>query len=180
VGPAQRRAIASLDEVIEHFRAAGFGEVRRVGPFEARLAPSRHGLPIRLRIARDGRVFGGTYALELSTAEPVLPRTRGVSARGRGIVRLQGIAFRPRRGDKAGRRLADRLATDRPLSDRLSRVHFERIRIEPDGRATIRHLGGSVVWVLFPPLVKAIPLVPEQVAATLAALDAFADAGAGL
>jgi hypothetical protein len=37
-------------------------------------------------------------------------------------------------------------------------------------------MGGSVVWVLFPPLVRQIPLIPEQVEATLAALDAFAAA----
>jgi hypothetical protein len=56
-------------------------------------------------------------------------------------------------------------------------VHFERIRVEPDGRPVIRHFGGSVVWVLFPPLVKRVPFVPEQVEATLAALGAFAAAG---
>ena len=49
--------------------------------------------------------------------------------------------------------------------------------MEPDGRPVIRHLGGSVVWVLFPPLVKRVPLVPEQIEATLAALEAFAVAG---
>ena len=51
--------------------------------------------------------------------------------------------------------------------------------MEPDGRPVIRHLGGSVVWVLFPPLVKRVPLVPEQVNATLAALEAFAPPAAG-
>jgi hypothetical protein len=34
-----------------------------------------------------------------------------------------------------------------------------------------------VVWVLFPPLIRRIPLVPEQVSATLAAIEAFAAAG---
>jgi hypothetical protein len=38
-------------------------------------------------------------------------------------------------------------------------------------------MGGSVVWVLFPPLVKRVPLVDEQVEATLAALEGFAVAG---
>jgi hypothetical protein len=38
-------------------------------------------------------------------------------------------------------------------------------------------MGGSVVWVLFPPFVRAVPLVPEQAEATVAALDAFAEAG---
>jgi hypothetical protein len=66
---------------------------------------------------------------------------------------------------------------DRRLVDLLSKVHFERIRVEPDGRATIRHMGGSVVWVLFPPLIKPIPFIPEQAAASLRALEAFAAAG---
>jgi hypothetical protein len=57
------------------------------------------------------------------------------------------------------------------------RVHFEAIRIEPDGRAVIRHMGGSVVWMLFPPLVRPVPLVDEQARATLEALDAFARVG---
>jgi len=38
-------------------------------------------------------------------------------------------------------------------------------------------MGGSVVWILFPPLVRTIPLVDEQARATLRALDAFARAG---
>jgi len=96
--------------------------------------------------------------------------------RGRGLVRMQGVAFRPRRGDDAGRRLAERLRADRDLAEHLAAVHFERIRIEPDGRAVIRHMGGSLVWMLFPPLVKAIPLVPEQVRATIAAMESFVEA----
>ena len=64
------------------------------------------------------------------------------------------------------------LATFR-LADRLSAVHFEAIRVEPDGRPVIRHLGGSVVWILFPPLVRRIPFVDEQARATVEALRAF-------
>jgi hypothetical protein len=90
---------------------------------------------------------------------------------------MQGIAFRPRRGDEAGRRLAERLAADRRLAEQLGKVHFEAIRVEPDGRPVIRHLGGSLVWILFPPLIKGIPLVAEQVRATIEALEAFAAAG---
>jgi Protein of unknown function (DUF3156) len=89
---------------------------------------------------------------------------------------MQGVRFRARRGDEAGRRLADRLTTNPALGEALGRVDFERIRVEPDGRPVIRHLGGSVVWVLFPPLVRRIPLVAKQVEATLAALDAFSAA----
>jgi hypothetical protein len=131
-------------------------------------------------MVKEGRVFGGTYGLELATAEPVLPQTGGLSARGRGLVRLRSVAFRARLRDDAGRRLARRLESDGRLVSNLTRVHFERIRIEPGGRATIRHMGGSVVWVLFPPLVKQIPFVPEQAAASLQAIEAFAAAGDGM
>lgn len=124
-----------------------------------------------------GRIFGGTYGLELSTADPVLPRTRGLSARGKGVVRMHGVAFRAHRGDEAGRRLAERLEADARLTGRLEQVHFERLRVEPDGRPVIRHMGGSVVWVLFPPLVRRIPLVDEQLRASVVALEAFAALG---
>jgi hypothetical protein len=132
---------------------------------------------VRLRLTRDGRIVGGNYGLELSTEEPVLPPTRGLSARGKGLVKMQGVRFRAKRGDGAGAQLAERLGSDARLAELLGRVHFERIRVEPDGRPVIRHFGGSVVWVLFPPLVKRVPFVPDQVEATLAALGAFAAAG---
>jgi hypothetical protein len=128
---------------------------------------------VRLQLTRDGRIFGGNYGLELSTEEPVLPPTRGLSARGKGVVKMQGVKFRAKRGDAAGERLAERLGSDARLAQLLGRVHFERIRVDPDGRPVIRHLGGSVVWILFPPLVRRVPLVPEQIDATLAALEAF-------
>jgi hypothetical protein len=40
----------------------------------------------------------------------------------------------------------------------------------------MRRAGGSVVWVLVPPLVRAAPLVDEQAAAVAAAMRAFATA----
>jgi hypothetical protein len=86
---------------------------------------------------------------------------------------MQGVRFRAKRGDEAGGRLAQELTSNEALGEQLSRVHFERVRVDPDGRPVIRHLGGSVVWVLFPPVVRRIPLVPEQVEATIAALEAF-------
>jgi hypothetical protein len=144
-----------------------------LSPLEALLRSPSGGVPLRLEVMRDGRIFGGNYGLELSTAEPVLPPTRGLSARGKGVVKMQGVKFRAKRGDEIGRRLAEQLGSDTQLAGRLAKVHFERIRVEPDGRPVIRHLGGSVVWVLFPPLVKRVPLVPEQVEATLAALEGF-------
>jgi hypothetical protein len=143
-GPASRRATRIFDENLELFRRAGYSDVRRVGPLAASVtAPGKRAL--RLAMVQEGKVFGGTYALELSTAEPVLPPTRGLSARGRGLVRQHGIAFRAHRGDEPGRRLAERLGRESRLVERLERVHFERLRIEPDGRPVIRHMGGSLV-----------------------------------
>ncbi len=173
-GPAFRRAVLALDDAIEGLDRAGYSEVERVGDLEARVSSPAGGLPLRLRVTRDGRIFGGNYGLELSTAKPVLPPTRGLSARGKGVVKMQGVKFKAKRGDDAGARLAERLASDARLAELLGHVHFERIRVEPDGRPVIRHLGGSVVWMLFPPLVKRVPLVDEQVDATVAALEAFA------
>jgi hypothetical protein len=176
-GPARQRAVTSLDDVIERLGREGYDQVERTNPFSARLTSSAGKRALRLHMSREGKVFGGNYALELSTDEPVLPATRGLSARGKGVVQMRGVAFRARRGDEAGGRVAAQLASDTRLAESLGRVHFERIRVEPDGRPVIRHLGGSVVWILFPPIVKPIPFIPEQARATLAALDAFAKAG---
>jgi hypothetical protein len=176
-GPAYQRAIQSLDDAIEQLGRAGYDRVERTSPLSARLRSSAGKRALRLDMSREGKVFGGNYALELSTADPVLPATRGLTARGKGVVQMRGVAFRARRGDEGGRRVAAQLGEDAPLAETLGRVHFERIRVEPDGRPVIRHLGGSVVWMIFPPLVKRIPFVPEQVEATLTAFDAFAEAG---
>jgi Protein of unknown function (DUF3156) len=176
-GPAYQRAILSLDDAIEQLGRAGYDRVERTGPLGARLRSSAGKRGLRLEMSREGKVFGGNYALELSTAEAVLPATRGLTVRGKGVVQMRGVAFRARRGDEAGALVATRLGTDAQLAETIGRVHFERIRVEPDGRPVIRHLGGSVVWMLFPPLVKRIPFVPEQAEATLAALDALAEAG---
>lgn len=152
---------------------AGYTQVDRISPLLARLQSPDGRPPVRLQVTRDGRIFGGNYGLELSTEEPVLPATRGLSARGKGVVKMQGVRFHPKRGDFAGAQLAERLSSDARLGELIGRVHFERIRVEPDGRPVIRHMGGSVVWILFPPLVKRVPLVPEQIDATLAALEGF-------
>jgi Protein of unknown function (DUF3156) len=165
--------VLSLDDAIESLGRVGYTEVERASELDARVTSPAGGLPVRLRLTRDGRIFGGNYGLEVSTADPVLPPTRGLSARGKGVVRMQGVRFRAKRGDAAGARLAEQLGSDAGLAELLSRVHFERIRVEPDGRPVVRHLGGSVVWMLFPPLVKRVPLVDEQVEATLAALNGF-------
>ena len=176
-GPARLRAVSALDDAIERLGRAGYSQVERVGPLEARLRSSTGRSSIRLQMAQEGKIFGGNYALEISTDEPVLPPTRGLSARGKGLVRMQGVRFRARRGRSGGEAARRAARLRRPPRRAAGAVHFERIRVDPDGRPVIRHLGGSVVWVLFPPLVKRIPLVPDQVDATLAALEAFAAAG---
>ncbi|HEX6331447.1 MAG TPA: DUF3156 family protein [Actinomycetota bacterium] len=174
-GRASRRAAAVLADDVRAFGALGYRAGPRHDPLRARL--SAEGRPdLRIVLApTGGRVFGGTFAMEASTAEPVLPATGGVTARGRGAVRLQGFRFRGR--DETGRSLAERLEADGELVKALSAVHFEQIRVEPDGRAVIRHMGGSLVWLLFPPMARPIPIVPEQVWATVAALEAFERAG---
>ena len=174
---ARKRAAAVLSEDVEAFGELGYREVGRRGPLEARLvADGRPPLRLALR-PTGGRIFGGTFALEVATDEPVLSRTRGISARGIGAVRLRGFTFRARSDDDEGRRLAERLTSDRLLARALSRVHFEQIRVDPTGRAVIRHMGGSLVWLLFPPLARPIPIVPEQIEATVSALEAFSGRG---
>jgi hypothetical protein len=162
---------------VEVFGRVGYRDGGRPDELSVRLESPTGKRPLLLRLARQGRIFGGTYALEITTAEPVLPASRGLSARGRGVVRMSGVSFRARGGDPDGRILAGRLAADRELGGKLREVHFERLSVDPDGRPVIRHMGGSLVWILFPPLVKAVPLVEAQARASVAALDAFARAG---
>ena len=162
-------------DTVEAFERAGYRVAVR-GDFERRMeAPDK--IPLQLRMLPAGRVFGGSFALEAATADPVLPPTRGLRGRGRGAVRLRQVAFRARKGDAEGARLAAQLERDEALQRALSAVHFERVRVEPDGRAGIRHMGGSVVWVLLPPIIRPVPLPPEQVDAVVAALGAFARSG---
>jgi hypothetical protein len=173
---ARVTATRALADVVETYERLGY---RACEPRDLEVRLEREGhAPLLARLAPEGRIFGGSFGLEVSTAEPVLPATRGLSARGRGVVRLTGIAFRPRRGDERGVDLAGALGRDGGLGERLAAVHFERVRVEPDGRPVIRHMGGSVVWILFPPVVRAVPLVAEQARAIADALDAFATAGA--
>ncbi len=175
-GPARRRAIRLLDETTALYRGAGYETIDRRSALEARISgPSR--VPLVLHLVPEGRIFGGTYGLEISTGAGTLAGTAGLTVRGRGVVRMHGVRFKPRRGDQAGSRLAGRLEADEQLARRLAAVHFERIRIEPDGKAVIRHMGGSLVWILFPPVIKAIPLVADQVRATIAAMERFAEVG---
>jgi hypothetical protein len=175
VGVAKRRAARALEGVLEAFGRTGYTTESRPGPLRARLR-SANGHAIAVELVPQGRIFGGAYGLEVSTAAPVLPPSHGLRARGRGVVRMKGVAFRAGRRDEAGQELARRLAADGPLAEALTDVHFERLRIEPDGRPVIRHMGGSLVWILFPPLVKQIPFVDSQARATAKALAAFARA----
>ena len=130
-----------------------------------------------LRMVSEGRIFGGNYSVEISPEEPVLPATTGLVGRPRGRIRLQGMTYRPRGNDAGAADLARRLERDERLNAALAAVHFDRVRVEPDGRPVIRHIGGCVVWILFPPLVRIVPLVPEQARAVVEAMDAFAAAG---
>jgi hypothetical protein len=168
---AHGRAARAFGEVLDGFARDGFLVERE----EFRALLTRDGLtPLRASVVQQGRIFGGAYALELATEAPVLPPTRGLRGRGRGVVKLGGVDFRARGQDEAGRELGARLERDESLQQALAGVHFDRIRVEPDGRPVIRHMGGSVVWVLFPPFVRPVPLIPEQRRAAVAALDAFA------
>ena len=169
-----RRAAAVMASDIEAFERLGYRPLERRSPFEATLRAPGDAPDLLLRLHRQGRFFGGNWALEVATADPVLPPSRGLSARGRGVVRMRGVRFR---GDD---RLAPALSADEGLGEALARVHFERVAVEPEGRPVIRHMGGSLVWVLFPPLVRATPLPPDQARETVAALDAFARAGASV
>jgi hypothetical protein len=180
IGRPRVRAQASLDDVVAAFAGVGLHVAERPGDLEAVLDGRAEGPPLRARLVPEGRILGGAYGLEVSPAAPVLPPSGGLSARGRGVVRLHGVRFRARRGDAAGAALAARLAADQGLMRDLSHVHFERIRVTPDGTPVIRHLGGSLVWVALPPAVRATPLVDEQARAVVAALSAFARCGEAL
>jgi hypothetical protein len=170
-----RRAAAVLASDVEAFEQLGYRPLERSSLYEATLRAPR-GMPdVLVRLRRQGRFFGGNWALEVTTPQPVLPPTRrGLSARGRGVVRMRGVRFR---GDDE---LAAALSADGALGEALARVHFEQVSVEPKGCPVIRHMGGSLVWVLFPPIVRATPLPPGQVREMVRALQAFARAGASL
>ena len=173
-GRARSLAARTLGENVAVYEGRGFQAEPGASPLEAFVR--RDGVRLRLRMAPRGGMFGGSFALEISSADALLAPSRGLVARGRGLVRLSRVDFRPKRGDAEGQRLAARLADDRPLQKALADVHFERISVDPSGRPAIRHMGGSVVWVLFPPLVRAVPLVPEQAEAAARAIEAFGEA----
>jgi Protein of unknown function (DUF3156) len=174
-----RRAAAVLASDTEAFERLGYRARDGVSAHSVALTAPRGRGDLALHLRPEGRIFGGNWGLEVSTAEPVLPATaRGLAARGRGVVRMQGVRFRARRGDdESASHLAAALSADAALGEALGRVHFERVTVEPDGRVTIRHLGGSVVWLLLPPVVRTTPLPGGQPEAMAAALEEFARAG---
>ena len=156
-GLSARRAAVVLKSDIEAFERLGYRPREGDSPYSVVLAAPEGWDDLVLRLRPEGRVFGGNWGLELSSAEPVLPATRGgLRARGRGVVRMQGVRFRARRGDDAASRLAAELSADGELGKALGDVHFERLTVEPDGRPVIRHMGGSVVCLLFPPVARTI------------------------
>jgi hypothetical protein len=172
------RAERALGSDIEAFEQLGYRPERDPLALAATLRAPAGGRDLILRLSREGSVFGGNWGLEVLTAEPVLPATsRGLSARGRGVVRMQAVKFRARgREDEAAASLAEKLSEDTGLGEALARVHFERLSVEPEGRPVIRHMGGSVVWVLFPPVIRASPLPSGQPAEIVSALEEFAAA----
>jgi hypothetical protein len=168
---ARRRARATLASDVEVFEGIGYRKVE--GDAGRVRMESDSGPAIVLSFSARGRIVGGSFGLEIAAATPACPATRGLTARGRGVVRLNRIDFKAKRDDASGAALAERLNTATALQEALAAVHFERIRVEPDGRPVIRHIGGSVVWMLIPPLARGVPLVPEQARATVEALAAF-------
>ena len=178
---AARRAATAFAHDIEAFGQLGHRPLERPGPLEAVLSAPRGRPDLVLRMVPEGRFLGGNWALEVSTAQPLLPATPlGLTARGRGVVRRTGVSFKAKGSDPAARRLAELLSGDERLGEALGSVDFETLAVRPDGRPAIRHLGGSVVWVLVPPIVRATPLPRGQAAAMTHALDALAAAGTDL
>jgi hypothetical protein len=179
LNPAAKRAARVLTEDVEAFEQAGCRLVERRGDLEAVLQRPRDGGRVVVRLTRVGRIFGGNWGLEVTTEDALLPETEsGLAARGRGVVKQQGVRFRSRgRRDEGAERLAEALSGDAKLGKALGRVHFERLWVRRDGRPVIRHLGGSVVWVAFPPIVRSTPLPAGQPEELLGALDAFRAAG---
>ena len=57
----------ALDDAIESLAGVGYAVVDRVSPLEARVSSPAGGVPVRLELTRDGRIFGGNYGLELAT-----------------------------------------------------------------------------------------------------------------
>ena len=174
---ARAAAASALARNAEGFERLGYAVTEPARDDDVRLQAT-DAVPVRLALAQRGRVFGGHYALEVSTANPVLPATAGLAGRARGLVRLSGVTFAAAPGDEPGARLARHLDANEPLQRALADVDFERVAVAPDGRAVITQVGGSVVWALFPPFVRYVPLVDAQARATVAALTAFAALGA--
>ena len=175
---AERRGPAVLAHDIEAFERLGYRPLDRSGALEAVLSAPRGRPDLVVRLVPEGRFFGGNWGLEVATAEPVLPATPlGLSARGRGVVRRQGVRFSARGSDPAAQRLAATLSADERLGTALGGVDFELLSVRPDGRPAIRHLGGSIVWVLLPPVVRETPLPEGQAKALVRAIDAFVAAG---
>jgi Protein of unknown function (DUF3156) len=178
-GLSARRAATVLKADSEAFERLGYRPHEGDSPYSVLLAAPEGGRDLALRLRPEGRVFGGNWGLELSTAEPVVAATSGgLRARGRGVVRMQGVKFRANRGDQDASRLAAELSADAGLGKALAEVHFERLAVDPAGRPVIRHMGGSVVWVLIPPVVRTTPLPAGQPEAMVRALNEFARVGA--
>ena len=113
---------------------------RRAGELAERAFPRRPaGFPFACSSPATAASSAGTTGSSSRPASRCY-RELAVSARGKGVVKMQGVRW-AKRGD--GRPVGEQLGADVRLGELLGRVHFERIRVEPDGRPVIRHLGGS-------------------------------------
>ena len=84
-----RRAAAVLADDVQVFERLGYQPLEHRS-FAATLEAPRGGRRIVLRLHREGRIFGGNWALEITTAEPVLPAS-GTS--GQQPLPLIGVGF---------------------------------------------------------------------------------------
>src|ERR687894_293282 len=89
-----RRAAGVLADDVKVFERLGYQPLEHGSSFAATLDAPNGGRRLVLRLHREGRGFGGNWALEITTAEPVLPASgRGLSGRGRGVVRQRGASL---------------------------------------------------------------------------------------
>src|SRR5215211_5460331 len=102
-----RRAERVLADDVEAFERLGYRPLERTSPLAVPLEAPAGAADLVVRLHREGRVFGANLALEVMTAEPVLPATgRELTARGQGVVKLRGVRFRARGGTRRGPRRA--------------------------------------------------------------------------
>src|SRR5215218_4368445 len=68
-----RRAERVLADDVEAFERLGYRPLERTSPLAVPLEAPAGAADLVVRLHREGRAFGGNLALEVTTAEPVLP-----------------------------------------------------------------------------------------------------------